>query len=80
MPTITALQMATASLAVPKSVMKTITGRGAELGEALTEALASGCGLAHPTTKAQIISRKTPIHLLGLTASFFLCLTVAVAS
>src|SRR5713226_4481837 len=31
MPMITALQMATASLAVPKSVMKTIVGRAADL-------------------------------------------------
>src|ERR1700737_1149048 len=37
MPTMTALQMATASLAVPKSVMKTMVGRAAD-GEREEEA------------------------------------------
>lgn len=50
MPIITALQMATASFAVPKSVMKTIVARG----WAATGAVPfSTCGLEQPAMSAE---------------------------
>src|ERR1700742_3675275 len=46
-PHITARHMATASFAVPKSVMKTIVGRAAEVGAA-AGAAGFGAGCEHP--------------------------------
>jgi hypothetical protein len=46
-PQMTARQMATASFAVPKSVMKTIVGRAVEVGAA-AGAAGFGAGCEHP--------------------------------
>jgi hypothetical protein len=55
MPSITALQIATASLAVPKSVMNTIVCRAAP---GLSEARGSDSGgFAHPASNAQTIKK-----------------------
>src|SRR5579884_3254594 len=64
MPAITALQMATESLAVPKSVMKAMTGWcGAAIGDGAS--LTAG-GLLHAARKSQVRSRETGLRDSGM--------------
>src|SRR5271154_4470365 len=62
MPIITALQIATASFAVPKSVMKTIVGRAAVFFAALSGWFACPPQPANPNTAKSRIA-KTPERL-----------------
>ena len=56
---ITALQMATESFAVPKSVMNTIAGREIEGCAGATEPFCGDCGFAQPA-KVRMKSTKIP--------------------